>query len=180
MCANISPKASRAPSHRGETACATPAAPHWRERAGTLTRMAEALRLLMEVDARLRFQGFTRLRAALPEAPVNGGEPPDSATIDAVRRMARALRRAALLVPRAQCLHRALALLLWLRRRGIPAELRVGVRPAGTAPGARIEGHAWIEWAGIPLDEAPDVCRSFALLTAPTGPSVDRGESPAQ
>ena len=40
---------------------------------------------------------------------------------------------------------RALALMLLLRRRGYPAELRIGVRPSGED---RLDAHAWVEGEG--------------------------------
>ena len=76
------------------------------------------------------------------------------------QRMAQAIRRAARYVPRAHCLHRALALLAWLRRRGVAAELRMGVQSSGEA----VEGHAWIVLAGIPVDEDRAIGDAFGLL----------------
>lgn len=48
--------------------------------------------------------------------------------------------RASKLVPGAECLHRALACRVWLARRGVDAEIVVGLRKRGA-----IEGHAWLE-----------------------------------
>jgi hypothetical protein len=45
---------------------------------------------------------------------------------------------------RPTCLTRSLALVYLLRRRGLPAELRIGVRKTGEAFGA----HAWVECQG--------------------------------
>lgn len=47
------------------------------------------------------------------------------------------------------CLPRALALQALLRRNGIQAELRIGVRREGGA----LQAHAWIEDAGSPVGE---------------------------
>jgi transglutaminase superfamily protein len=158
-------------------------------------RLFRSLFLLVEVELGLRRVGFARLleEASYPSGAIANPEMSD-ALIEDARRMARALRRSARLVPGAACLHRALALFLWLRRRGIAAELCMGVRPrarpegrppgevaestgsgyplAGRrTPGPRpIEGHAWVEWRGMPLDEDRSVCETFALLEASAGP----------
>jgi hypothetical protein len=57
----------------------------------------------------------------------------------------------------ASCLVRSLALLRLLRRRGIGAELRVGV--GRTAPA--LEAHAWVELDGVPVNDAPDVAARY-------------------
>jgi hypothetical protein len=57
----------------------------------------------------------------------------------------------------ANCLSRSLALYWVLSRRGIPAELRLGVR---TITG-RFEAHAWVEIDGVALGEADDVSRIY-------------------
>jgi len=105
------------------------------------------------------------------------------------QRMAQAIRRAARYVPRAHCLHRALALLAWLRRRGVAAELRMGVqssgaggaataaRAAGGGPVPGVEGHAWIVLAGIPVDEDRAIGDAFGLLEECSGTGV-RGQGP--
>ncbi len=48
---------------------------------------------------------------------------------------------------RATCLRQSLALWLLLRRRGIPAELRIGVRKEG----GDLQAHAWVEHQGATL-----------------------------
>jgi hypothetical protein len=61
----------------------------------------------------------------------------------------------------ASCLVRSLALLGLLRRRGIGAELRVGV--GATAP--RLEAHAWVELDGVPVNDAIDVAARYTPFT---------------
>jgi hypothetical protein len=61
---------------------------------------------------------------------------------------------------RALCLEQSLALTWLLRRRGVPAELRVGVQPRP------FYAHAWVELDGRPLNEPSDLPRvltPFAL-----------------
>jgi hypothetical protein len=121
-------------------------------------RLLHAIALLVEVDARLRLNGFARLQELLSPPAGTAKEP--EGLLEEARCMARAFRRASCFVPRARCLHRALALLLWLRRRGGVADLRIGVR----SPGGILEGHAWVEWHGTPLDEEPSVSDRFRPL----------------
>ena len=66
-------------------------------------------------------------------------------TVEAVRTATRYYYRR-----RPDCLPRALAIFLLLRRRGVPATLRIGVKryPFGA--------HAWVECLGDVLDDAAD------------------------
>ena len=57
----------------------------------------------------------------------------------------------------ASCLVRSLALIGLLLRRGIEAELRVGV--GQTAP--RLEAHAWAERDGVPVNDSADVAARY-------------------
>jgi len=67
-------------------------------------------------------------------------------------------------VPGATCLTRALALQIWLGRRGQAAELRFGVARGAEAP---LDAHAWLESAGRILIGAAEVPRYAPL--PPTG-----------
>jgi len=58
--------------------------------------------------------------------------------------VARAVARAAAVMPRASCLLQSLAALALLDRRGHPARLRLGF----SGGGRRLEGHAWVESGG--------------------------------
>ena len=67
------------------------------------------------------------------------------------------------------CLHRSLVLWRLLRGRGIPCELRLGA--AGTAGGA-FEAHAWVECAGVALNEGAahlSRYRPFGTAVMPVG-----------
>jgi Transglutaminase-like superfamily len=55
------------------------------------------------------------------------------------------------------CLPRALTLLWLLNRRGVEAELRVGLRNRT----GRLESHAWVESGGLPLNDWSEVSRDF-------------------
>jgi Transglutaminase-like superfamily len=124
-------------------------------------RLLAALCLLWQVHLRLWLMGYSAFQAALcrPLRACPMGEP-RQVQLEEAQRMAQALRRAARYVPTARCLHCSLAMLLWLRRRGVAANLRIGIRSVGEA----VEGHAWVEWQDIILGDDPSYCGSFALL----------------
>lgn len=60
------------------------------------------------------------------------------------------------------CLPRSLALQALLRRHGISADLRIGVRREA----GELRAHAWIEQAGRPVGEPADVELRFQPLAA--------------
>jgi hypothetical protein len=68
--------------------------------------------------------------------------------------------------PPATCLIQALAADAMLRRRGLPCELRIGVRPRGDGA-VPVEAHAWVECAGAVAVGAIDGLSSFTVLHAP-------------
>ena len=65
-------------------------------------------------------------------------------------------------VYQANCLHQSLALCWILRRKGLPARLRIGVL-SQTQP---FKAHAWVELDGIPLGQSVDAYSAFDTLTA--------------
>jgi hypothetical protein len=58
------------------------------------------------------------------------------------------------------CLVRSLTLWAILRRRGVESELRIGIRKMADVT----EGHAWIELAGNPINEAPTVASTYVVF----------------
>jgi hypothetical protein len=71
--------------------------------------------------------------------------------------MTRLVQDVATLVPwRAQCLEQSLMLYVWLRRRGIAADLRLGAQALPFA------AHAWIEIDGRPINALPEFLLSLA------------------
>ncbi len=76
--------------------------------------------------------------------------------------LAGAVRRVALVAAfypgRALCLEQSLTLWLLLRRRGIDADLRLGVQPYPFG------AHAWVEHRGEPVNESPEFVRTFTIL----------------
>jgi len=74
--------------------------------------------------------------------------------------------------PRPTCLAKALVVSSLLRRRGLAAQLVVGVSKAGT----RLEGHAWVELGGAALGADPrrGHYRELARIPGwrPTSPTI--------
>jgi hypothetical protein len=106
-------------------------------------------------------------------APLSQTAPPDAKLPDATLQRAQAIARlvgiAAAHVPvDVACLHRSLVLWRLLRNRGIPCQLRLG---AGTEDGP-FEAHAWVECAGVALNEGADHLsryRPFGQAVMPVG-----------
>jgi len=58
----------------------------------------------------------------------------------------------------ATCLTRSLLLCWLLRRKGVEAQLRIGVRLTH----GDLEAHAWVEHAGTPINDRQDVSEQYA------------------
>jgi hypothetical protein len=58
----------------------------------------------------------------------------------------------------ATCLTRSLLLTWLLQRRGVRAELRIGVRIADDG----LQAHAWVECEGRPVNDKADIAKDFA------------------
>lgn len=61
-------------------------------------------------------------------------------------------------VKRAACLQRAVVATRLLRRHGVRAELVIGCRPLP------FESHAWVEVAGLVVNDRPQYQRAFSVL----------------
>jgi hypothetical protein len=111
------------------------------------------------VAASLRLLGYERTRrwvGGRDRPAVEGGQA-DAVVRSAVRAVAVVVRRRPL---RAKCLPRSLALWSLLRRRGVDAEVVIGVRPGGVP----LDAHAWVERDGVALNETPEIVARFARL----------------
>jgi hypothetical protein len=126
-------------------------------RAATAPGIASALFVIACMDVLPRFIGLRRSFALLRRQRVSGS----AYNRDLVDATVRAVCTAAAFYPRrALCLEQSLALTWLLRRRGVPAELRIGVQPRP------FYAHAWVEVGGAPLNEPadlPQVLTPFAL-----------------
>lgn len=143
------------------------AAAHPVASAGSLARVAEAWAELVATGAVLRGPSSrltARLAGALVEpeaAPAETAAVPErDSAAERSRPVVRALRRAARFYPGpALCLHRSLALHRLLVRRGVPAVMRIGVRP-----GAPVDAHAWVEVGGHVVGDSERVRAEFTVL----------------
>ena len=66
-------------------------------------------------------------------------------------------------LPAGNCLTRSLYLQWLLRRRGVPTDLRIGVQLSD----GQLPAHAWVEYVGHPLNDAPDVAERYAPFERP-------------
>jgi hypothetical protein len=111
---------------------------------GDFVILGEAIALAGPVEIGLRCLSVESLVARLGRTR---GHRDKSRPLD-VHRVAYLIERAASLYPfRATCLKKSLVLLRILRRRGIPAELRLGVRKVQD----ELNAHAWIDCEGHTL-----------------------------
>ncbi len=78
-----------------------------------------------------------------------------------VRRTVELLASASRVGPAGTCLTRSLVLRGLLRRQGIDATLRMGVRKDDS-----VEGHAWVEVDGQPVNDSADVGERYTPFTA--------------
>lgn len=110
----------------------------------------------------LRLLGFRRwvtlLSRLTPACDALAVSPANPAASDAALQIARLVAAASRHgLYGGRCLERSVTLWWLLRRRCIPAELRIGVRKQGD----RLEAHAWVEHLGRPLNDPQDVERDF-------------------
>jgi hypothetical protein len=116
---------------------------------------------LVLVDLKLRTSGSQRL---ISPAELAEQRPPRQSSTEFLQQAecyARWLEIAARHhVVRAQCLHRSLVLHRWLRREGLPSELRIGVRKEDGA----LKAHAWVELGGEVVREGRNAVAAFTPL----------------
>jgi hypothetical protein len=127
---------------------------------GTLLKCALLLPLFW---LGLRTMGFASFRARLQRSrivtgPAIGG--------DEIMRLAELVNIAARHHPLpATCLSRSLLLGWLLHRRGVITQLRLGARIAD----GKLDAHAWVEWAGVPVNDEADVALRYPALSQPVG-----------
>jgi hypothetical protein len=132
----------------------------WRDR----WLLGQAAIGLAAVEVLLACAGFRRCQAVvarLPRGPLRVGTDEEARTL--AIRVARLVARAARRGPTGSaCLAQALVLQGLLRRRGIDAELRIGIAKAD----ARLDAHAWVEVRGHAVSGDGDVPERFQPLGA--------------
>jgi hypothetical protein len=142
----------------------------WRLSPAERRLLAQALVLLPLTALALWLVGFRRWQAALARwAPL--GTPPGGDEVERGRAAARLVDAAARRgVYRATCLPRSLVLWCLLRRRGIDADLRIGVRKEA----GEFQAHAWVEYRGAVLNDAAAVPEQYASFERAIVPDVAR------
>jgi hypothetical protein len=115
--------------------------------------LVESAALALVVEAALRLVSLRRVLALIQRTDVSQSSRLGRAEQQRIARLARWPFRLSPLP--STCLRIALVQVAVLRRRGAPATVRFGVRPAG---GSELEFHAWAECDG-PLDDAADAAR---------------------
>jgi hypothetical protein len=104
----------------------------------------------------LRVLGLRRFQAWLQR---HSPQIESNLSLDEIVRIATLVNIAALHVPfPATCLTRSLLLGWTLRRRGVASQFRIGVRLTQGA----LDAHAWVEYAGVPINDRPEVGKEFA------------------
>jgi len=112
---------------------------------------------LVLVKLSLKVVGFGRTYAALTSHVGRRGS--EAVTPAVLMEMVRRVALVAAFFPgRALCLEQSVTLWLLLRRRGIDADLRLGVQPYPFG------AHAWVEHRGEPINENPEFVRTFTAL----------------
>ncbi len=123
--------------------------------------LVQTLFILPLMALLLRLFGFTRVYGALTDygstsSAANGVELQERAK--AMSRVVEAAANGSLY--RAECLPRSLTLWWYLRRQGIDSELQIGLSREASG----FQGHAWVEYDGVALNDEPDVRQRFAAL----------------
>lgn len=123
--------------------------------------LLQALVLLPLTAVALRLVGFRRWQVALakllPREYV-GNAGPTEASLELAQRTVKIVEVASQHgLCRATCLEQSLVLWWLLGRRGIFANLRIGVRKAASS----VEAHAWVELRGLILNDTEDVHQRY-------------------
>ena len=110
--------------------------------------------------------GFARFQAWLERAPLGEQK---SLPVAALSDLGTLVNRAAHYAPGpVTCLTRSLLLRWLLRRHGTASELRIGVQLVQ----GKLDAHAWVEYEGIPINDAQDVAQHFAAFNETLSPQV--------
>ena len=131
----------------------------WAERGWLM----QAWLMLHGVALALRWAGFQRVYGWLERWPAGtkralADEERVLVRVHAAVRLVQGAAAWSVLHP--TCLHRSLTLWWLLRRQGIASELRIGVRKEQ----GRFEAHAWVERAGVALNDGLDVGLRFVAF----------------
>lgn len=121
--------------------------------------------LLPIVATSLKTVGLQRTQSWLTRNSFGPMVPQTEQTQANVRRAAQMVAVACRRHPlRSNCLPRTIVLWSLLRRRGIDADVRIGVRR--DTEGA-VKAHAWLEWNGEVINDAADVATQYPPFNTP-------------
>jgi hypothetical protein len=133
--------------------------------------LLRALILLPVTAAGLRVFGFRRWQSVLARwgsARNKRGDNFAGDLLETARMAARMVNAAGRHgLGRPNCLKQSLVLCWLLRRDGIPAVLRIGVRKES----GRFQAHAWVEYAGAVLNDSDEVHQHYAAFDSDIAPS---------
>ena len=127
--------------------------------------MIASLFLLPWVALLLRFKGLSASQQMLIPQAEPSTAPPGPEQLESARRISRMVDVAANHgLYRASCLKRSLVVAWFLRRQGIPFELRIGTARDKKKNGEEhiFSAHAWIESGGEVLNDHANVRDSFS------------------
>ena len=119
--------------------------------------LATACLLLIKVG--LSLLGLPRCYHLLAKWPIQQRKSGKMTTIQAYS-LAQTIRQAAQHVARANCLPQSLLLWWWLRQKGKPSQLCIGI----DSHTAHFAAHAWVEVDGVPMAEAEGVAERFVAF----------------
>jgi len=127
--------------------------------------------LLPIVDTSLKTVGLRKTQSWLTRNSLGPMVPPTEQTRANVRRAAQMVAAACRRQPlRNSCLPRTIVLWSLLQRRGIGADVRLGVRYNTQG---EFESHAWLEWNGQVLNDDDDVARQYLPFNSPAFDRVE-------
>lgn len=125
--------------------------------------LSQAWVVLLAVDLGLRALSFRRVQELVASGREDAGTPEGQGAWVTMHRLQRFVGIAGRnhLYPM-PCLQRSLCLQWLMGRRGISADLRIGVRKEGDG----LATHAWLEYQGQPVGEMQPIEARFAPLEA--------------
>jgi hypothetical protein len=141
----------------------------WRGLAPRERRLLLQLTLLLPlIGLALNLLGYRRTHDALGRAIPQRTSAPRRAPAESPAEIARLIARLVSIAARhgpyrASCLRQSLALWWLLRRRGIAADLRIGVRREQN----RVEAHAWVEYNDEALSDAGSTSGTYEAFDTP-------------
>ena len=137
-------------------------APRMRHRPDWWLALFQAVYLLPIVRLRLALGGYQRTVRALTSRTDGQPEQASDAVPADVLAVASAVTLVARLVPaRGLCLARSLTIWRLCRQRGYATDVVIGVAPPD---GKRLEGHAWVEYRSVVLNDTSDVRTRYPVV----------------